>query len=120
MWTELFCIEGVVNVIVTNTIQCSLFQVLSIEIVLCSYVAQDGSGLHQLHSINFNHRDFLEEQESIWKQRNITSSLSCSTTCHYKKKEHISRASWTHLFPQNWMHRTASKVFEDWSLLGGK
>ena len=49
----------------TVTVQGSLLQVLSVEVVLHCYVVQDGSGLHHLHPIDLYHWHLLEEQGSI-------------------------------------------------------
>lgn len=42
-----------------------LLQVFSIQVVLGGKVAEDGSGLREHHSINFNHRHLAEKQASI-------------------------------------------------------
>jgi len=44
------------------TVQGSLLEVLAKEVVLIRYVVEDASGLHQLHSVNFNHWHLLEQQ----------------------------------------------------------
>lgn len=43
-----------------------LLQVLPIQVVLGSKVAEDGSGLREHHSIDFYHRHLAEKQASIW------------------------------------------------------
>lgn len=42
-----------------------LLQVLAIQVVLGSEVAEDGSSLRQHHSINFNQRHLAKKQASI-------------------------------------------------------
>lgn len=54
-----------VRTVCTVTVPGSLLQVFSIEVVLCCYVAEDGSSLHHLHPIDLHHGYLLEHEDSI-------------------------------------------------------
>lgn len=43
----------------------SLLQVLPVQVVLGSKVAEDGSRLCQRHSVNLNQRDLIKKQTAI-------------------------------------------------------
>lgn len=49
----------------TGTVQGSLLQVFPIEIVFPCDVAEDGSALHQLHPVDLNQWQLMEQQGSI-------------------------------------------------------
>ena len=60
-----------------TTIQGSLLHVFPVEVVFGGNVVENGSGLHQLHPINFNHWHLLKQQVVTWEQKpRVRSALS--------------------------------------------
>lgn len=60
-----------------NTVQGPLLYVFSIEVVFGGNVVENGSGLYQLHPINFDHRHLLEHQTAIFWKKKTKSRVKC-------------------------------------------
>ena len=59
----------VVMIKLETTVQGSLLHVFPVEVVFGGNVVENGSGLHQLYPINFNHWHLLEHQTPIFGKK---------------------------------------------------